>query len=97
MTKDAFDKIAAGLEDAIAFSGGDSSKGRKGRDKQSSVIDDFHRHEVLHGAAMVQSLFDDFIAEHVYTKSDAELMAAAEEISRALADFYQAVGAKIDR
>ncbi|OHT22182.1 hypothetical protein BHE75_04206 [Sphingomonas haloaromaticamans] len=64
---------------------------------RSTPIDDFHRHEVLHGAAMVQSLFDDFIAGHVYTKSHAELAAAAKEISRALADFYQAVGSKIDQ
>lgn len=28
MSKAAFDKIAAGLEDAIAFAGGDGSKGR---------------------------------------------------------------------
>lgn len=28
MTKSAFDKIAAGLEDAIAYSGGDSRRGR---------------------------------------------------------------------
>ncbi|WP_146163415.1 hypothetical protein [Sphingomonas fennica] len=98
MTKTAFDKIAAGLRDAIAFAEGDSSKGRLDPSvKRSAPIDDFHRHEVLHGTAMVQSLFDDFIAGHVYTKSDAELTAAAEEISRAIADFYQAVGTKIDR
>lgn len=28
MTKSAFDKIAAGLEDAIAYAGGDTSRGR---------------------------------------------------------------------
>ncbi|MDX3885970.1 MAG: transcriptional regulator [Sphingomonas sp.] len=28
MTKSAFDKIAAGLEDAIAFAGGDTARGR---------------------------------------------------------------------
>lgn len=58
------------------------------------IVDDFHRHEVLHGAAMIQSMFEDFIAEHVYTKSDAELSAAADAIATALADFYQMVGRK---
>jgi len=62
---------------------------------ETPPIDDFHRHEVLHGTLMVQNLFDDFVAGHVYTKSDAELAAAADRISSALADFYQAVGAKI--
>jgi hypothetical protein len=64
---------------------------------EAPAIDDFHRHEVLHGTAMVQSLFDDFVAEHVYTRSVPELASAAAEISRALAEFYQSVGAKIDR
>jgi hypothetical protein len=31
MSKRAFDKIAAGLEDAIAYAGGDASRGRARR------------------------------------------------------------------
>lgn len=58
------------------------------------VIDDFHRHEVLHGVAMIQSLFEDFIADHVYTKSDREFSVAADAIAAELADFYQLLGRK---
>lgn len=87
MSKRAFDKIAAGLEDAVAYAGGDTSRGE-------TRIDAFSQHEVLHAAHIITSMFDDFISEHVAVKADAEMTEAAERISRSLADFYQLCGRK---
>ena len=58
------------------------------------MIDKFHQHEVLHTAHIVTSLFEEYVVEHSYTQSDPEMLAAAEKISAALADFYELVGQK---
>lgn len=59
-----------------------------------AALDAFHAHEVLHGTAMVQEMFDCFIEQHRFTQSDAELKEAAERIGEALGNFYQLVGRK---
>jgi len=58
--------------------------------------DAFHRHEVLHTAYIMQSMWEDFVQSHVYTDSDPELQDAAAKISEQLASFYQLVGQKTD-
>lgn len=50
------------------------------------------QHEVLHVAHIVAAMFEEYIADHSYTKSRADLSDKAEEIAHLLHDFYQLVG-----
>ncbi|HEY6814059.1 MAG TPA: hypothetical protein VI168_00835 [Croceibacterium sp.] len=59
-----------------------------------SPLDPFHRHEVLHAAQMVRSMFDEFVEQHPFTQADAELREGALKASEALGEFYQLVGRK---
>ena len=54
--------------------------------------DDFGKHEVLHTASIIMSMWEDFILEHEATKVAPEVSAAAQTAFEAIHDFYQACG-----
>jgi hypothetical protein len=58
--------------------------------------DEFGRHEVLHTAHIIASNFEEFICDHGYVLSDAELQRAAEEMLERLGAFYELVGDRND-
>ena len=55
-------------------------------------ITEFHLHEVLHTASIIENMFDTHIVEHVAVSQSSVLKEAAEKASQALHDFYQLVG-----
>lgn len=59
-----------------------------------SPLDAFHQHEVLHTASIVADMFETHVAEHRYTNSDPELVAAASDLTDRLRAFYQLVRRK---
>ena len=61
-------------------------------DEWQGPFDDFSRHEVLHTASIIASMFEDFIAEHRFTKSKPVLKGLADRLTDGLNDFYQQVG-----
>ena len=63
-----------------------------GDDEWQGSLDDFSRHEVLHTASIIASMFEDFIAEHRFTKSKPVLKGLADRLTDGLNDFYQQVG-----
>jgi hypothetical protein len=49
------------------------------------------RHEALHMAHVAVCIFEDHVAEHPAVALNPRLKAQAQTVTRALADFYQAV------
>lgn len=56
--------------------------------------DAFGKHEVLHTASIIMSMWEHFILDHEATKLDPEVSAAAQNAFEAIHDFYQACGRK---
>lgn len=55
---------------------------------------EFSRHEVLHTAHIIESMWCDFVLEHEAVAADPELQEEAVRIAEAIAAFYQSVGGK---
>ena len=55
-------------------------------------VDEFDKHEVLHTASIISTLFDREISDHLATKSNEHVRLKAAEISEALGEFYQLCG-----
>lgn len=58
------------------------------------MTDEFAKHEVLHTAHIIESMWCDFVLEHEAVAADPDLKAEAVRIAEAIAAFYQAVGGK---
>lgn len=58
------------------------------------MSDEFAKHEVLHTAHIIESMWCDFVLEHPATVADPDLRAEAVRIAEAIGAFYVAVGGK---
>lgn len=58
------------------------------------MSDEFAKHEVLHTAHIIESMWCDFVLEHPTVAADPELQEEAARIAEAIAGFYQAVGGR---
>jgi hypothetical protein len=54
--------------------------------------DDYHRHEALHVAHVVQNLIEHELEDHPFVTAHPEIAARVETIQRELSGLYQAIG-----
>ncbi len=53
-------------------------------------------HEILDRLQLLDRLFAELVENHPLVQSDTDLMAAAEEVTSAVAEFYQSVESRLD-
>ena len=58
--------------------------------------DAFGKHEVVHTASILMSLFDDYLLGHGAVEADEEVKAAAQKAFDGLYDFYQLCPRRFD-
>lgn len=56
---------------------------------------DFAKHEVYDRAAMVNSIWEDFVVEHPVVENDQELHSLAEFAADAISNFYARAAEKL--
>lgn len=57
-------------------------------------LDEFSAHEALDRAAMVTSIFEDWVHQHPFVQADPALKSMADHALKAASDLHQAIGAK---
>jgi|ERR1700730_1812160 len=99
MTTKAFDKIEAGLREAIETTRrcGEVTNAEGFRDEwelesKMSQMDSYGRHEVLHMAAYFEHAIGEELGEHEQIKTNPELAALVERAQDALMELYRAIG-----
>ncbi|MBR0875020.1 hypothetical protein JQ633_32000 [Bradyrhizobium tropiciagri] len=82
MAKKAFDKIAAGLNDALETA------------RERTPYNDGYTHEALHAAHIAISMWDDHVLQTRCAEEFPDVRAATEKAAKAMADVYQLIGQK---
>lgn len=66
-------------------------------DRRRIADDPFGKHEALHTAHLATEFFALHVAEHPFVEFTPRLHKLAEEVTMALANFYQEVGREINK
>ncbi|PAY07203.1 hypothetical protein CK489_15505 [Bradyrhizobium sp. UFLA03-84] len=84
MTKKAFDKIAAGLSDALEIA------------REQPPYNDGYTHEALHAAHITISMWDDHVLQTRCADQFPDVKVAIEEAAEAMGRVYQLIGQKFE-
>lgn len=86
MSKKAFDKIAAGLNEALEHA----------RDTPVSIdeYNDGYTHEALHTTHILMETFQDHVLDTRCAEQFPDVAASAEKVHQAMYDLYQLIGTK---